>query len=133
MWFLTTTPISIRRVEARIFASTLIYTVPGGGDSREADEVVSQLEEGCFGFYVHIFPLYLIYFDMLKKFKRKNRTYVFTCCMCTKSFHEKSACRLVYVKKIYFDAKKRYFMVYVLSFYTDHMQCHFFAKLYERI
>jgi hypothetical protein len=44
---------------------------------------------------------------MLKKFKQKIHTYIFTCCVCTKSFYEKPTCHLAYVKKINFDAKKK--------------------------
>jgi hypothetical protein len=35
--------------------------------------------------------------------------YVFTCCVCTKSFHEKSTCRLAYVKWTNFGAKNKIF------------------------
>jgi ribosomal protein S21 len=71
----------------------------------------------------------LTYFEMLKKFKRKIHTYVLTCCMCTKSFYEKPTYHLVYVKKTNFDGKKRHCITHVLSFYTDHVQYNFFAKL----
>jgi hypothetical protein len=53
--------------------------------------------------------------------------------MCAKSFHEKLTCRLAYVKKINFVAKNKTFHGTCLSFYTDHVQCRFFVKLYERL
>jgi hypothetical protein len=53
---------------------------------------------------------------MSKKIKRKIRTYVFTCCVCTKSFHEKLTCCLAYVKGQILVLKTKYFMVHVLSF-----------------
>jgi hypothetical protein len=86
-----------------------------------------MLGEWCFGSQVHMLSLLECniwhIFEISEKFKRKIRTYVFTCCVCTKSFHDKSTCRLAYVKKKNFGAKNK----------TFYVQCRFFAKLYERI
>jgi hypothetical protein len=37
--------------------------------------------------------------------------------------------RLAYVKRQILMLTRRHFMVYFYLFYTNHMQCHFFAKL----
>jgi hypothetical protein len=44
-------------------------------------------------------------FDILKKFKQNICTYAFTYYVRTKSFYEKSTCRLIYINKIKFSAK----------------------------
>jgi hypothetical protein len=71
---------------------------------------------------------------MLKKFKRKIHTYVFTCCVCTKSFYEKTTCHLAYVKKLNFDAKKKTLYHTCFVFFTP-ITCNviFSQNFYERI
>jgi hypothetical protein len=71
---------------------------------------------------------------MLKKFKWKIHTYVFTCCVCTKSFYEKPTCHLTYVKKTNFDAKKKTLYYTCFVFFTP-TTCNviFLQNFYERI
>jgi hypothetical protein len=44
-----------------------------------------------------------LYFEMSKNVKQKFRTYIFLCYTLTKSFHEKSTCRVACVKKKKFN------------------------------
>jgi hypothetical protein len=60
----------------------------------------------------------LTYFEMLKKFKQKIYTYVFTYYVCTKLFYEKPTCHLAYVKKTNFDAKKKILYHTCFIFFT---------------
>jgi hypothetical protein len=55
---------------------------------------------------------------MLRKFKWKICTYVSTCCVCIKSFYEKSTYRLAYVKKTNFGAKNKTFYDKCFFFFT---------------
>jgi hypothetical protein len=66
----------------------------------------------------------------VKKIQQQNRMYVFTCYVCTKSFHKKTTCRLAYVKRQILVLKTRHFIVlFILSFYTDHLTYCFFREI----
>jgi hypothetical protein len=61
---------------------------------------------------------YLTNFRMLKNLKRKICTYIFTCYMPTKSFHGKSMCCVVCVKRQILVLKISHFTWQFLSFST---------------
>jgi hypothetical protein len=46
-------------------------------------------------------------FEMSKRLKQKIHTYIFTCYVSTKLFHEKSTCRVACVKKQKFGPKNK--------------------------
>jgi hypothetical protein len=85
-------------------------------------------------FFFNFFILKYI-FDKLrnvkKKMNQKIRTYIFTCYMPTKSFHDKSS--IVWrVNEKKFGAKNKAFHTIFFSFYIDHRKYRFSAKLYKR-
>jgi hypothetical protein len=62
---------------------------------------------------------------------QKIHTYIFTCYMPIKSFHDKSSV-VQHVKEKKFSAKNKAFHTTFFSFYIDHRKYRFSAKLYKR-
>jgi hypothetical protein len=78
--------------------------------------------EWCFGSWIYMLSFIYFIFKKCQKIKQKVCSYMFTCYVHTKSFHEKSTCRLACAKNKNGAKNKAFYGTCFIIFYTGHKQ-----------